>query len=133
MEQEEKGLPKLRLDEAIITCFKKYATFSGRARRSEFWWWTLFAFVVCITPYVGGIAVYVLFLPSLSVSVRRMHDIGKSDMYVAMPYGFGAIGHFLTRVLSNSDGGAGFFLYGMGQMAVLIAFVLYCYLLLPMH
>lgn len=35
------ALPKLSFGEAIKTCFKKYATFSGRARRSEYWWFCL--------------------------------------------------------------------------------------------
>ena len=40
--------------QAISTCFRKYATFSGRARRSEFWWFFLFVYVVSAILYVIG-------------------------------------------------------------------------------
>ena len=72
--------------DAIRTCFSKYATFHGRARRSEFWYWVLFNGVVSvflgILPLFGrilcGIWSLVVLLPSLAVLVRRFHDIGKS-------------------------------------------------------
>ena len=38
--------PSLSLTEAISVCFNKYANFSGRARRSEYWYWTLFSIIV---------------------------------------------------------------------------------------
>lgn len=80
--------------------FENYANFSGRARRSEYWYFALahilivFALVIlCATcfsihEYVGYIFVvitvmYVLaiIIPSLAVIVRRLHDIGKSGTY----------------------------------------------------
>ena len=86
---------------AIATCFSKYANFTGRASRAEFWYWQLFNFLVQIplavvlvgltaaAPEAGLIAALViglgwclLFLfPSLAVFVRRMHDIDKSGWY----------------------------------------------------
>lgn len=70
-----------------------YADFNGRARRQEYWMYTLFnilalAVLVILTKIssVFGIlyAVYALgtLLPSLAVSVRRLHDIGKSGWFV---------------------------------------------------
>ena len=78
--------------ESVKTCFTKYADFSGRARRSEFWYFELFLFIasIIINTLVGsdGILSYAVYLalliPSLSVSVRRMHDIGKSGWYLLM-------------------------------------------------
>ncbi|MGB0697275.1 MAG: DUF805 domain-containing protein [Rhodospirillaceae bacterium] len=80
--------------EAISTCFGKYATFTGRARRSEFWYFNLFYFLVSfpaafISDFfgesIGGLVNLVialgLMLPSLSVGVRRLHDIGKSGWW----------------------------------------------------
>ena len=74
--------------QAIAAGFKKYAGFSGRARRSEFWFWTLFTIVgVIAAVIVDAILAIVLFypifaigtiLPSLAVSVRRLHDTDKS-------------------------------------------------------
>lgn len=69
-----------------------YADFKGRARRSEFWWFYL-AYIIVLTtlsilgdahPVFGiaywGLAV-LLFLPGLAVSIRRLHDSGKSGWW----------------------------------------------------
>ena len=39
-------LEPVSFGEAVATCFRKYATFSGRARQSEFWWWILFIVIL---------------------------------------------------------------------------------------
>ncbi len=64
--------------ESISTCFSKYATFSGRASRSEYWWWQLFTFLIGCIPLAGFIAIFVFFIPNLAVGVRRLHDTGRS-------------------------------------------------------
>jgi uncharacterized membrane protein YhaH (DUF805 family) len=78
--------------------FENYANFSGRARRSEYWWFILanmiLAVVAMVIDNVAGITfgqipygpVYVLyalavFLPGLAVTVRRLHDVGKSGWF----------------------------------------------------
>lgn len=74
-----------------LAAFKNYATFSGRARRKEFWMFTLFNVLIgallvglgmAIDPTIGTIvyAVYILavFIPSIAVTVRRLHDTGRS-------------------------------------------------------
>ena len=63
--------------ESIKTCFNKYATFSGRASRSEFWWFQLAFFLSCFT-IIGGL---ILLLPNMAVTVRRLHDVGKSGWW----------------------------------------------------
>lgn len=73
--------------ESIQTCFSKYANFSGRASRSEMWWFFLFQITVLIAAAIIDQTVYVvsalaLFLPAMSVQIRRMHDIGKSGWYL---------------------------------------------------
>ena len=84
--------------EAVGICFRKYLTFSGRARRSEYWYFRLFCWLVDIillilaaafsgTAMSGIIGLLLLvfcliiLLPGLAVSWRRMHDIGKSGMW----------------------------------------------------
>jgi uncharacterized membrane protein YhaH (DUF805 family) len=62
--------------EAVKVCLTKYIDGTGRASRSEYWYFALFAFVVDIL--TGGIAVILLLIPSITVAVRRLHDIGKS-------------------------------------------------------
>ena len=74
--------------EAISTCFSKYATFSGRARRSEYWYFTLFNLILSGVVSIFKIQILVtlvslaLLLPGLGVGVRRLHDIGKSGWYL---------------------------------------------------
>lgn len=71
--------------QSIKTCFSKYVTFSGRATRSEYWWFALFCFIICCIPVVNFLGL-LLFLPSLAVGVRRMHDIGKSGLFVLLAF-----------------------------------------------
>lgn len=96
--------------EAVKTCFSKYATFSGRATRSEFWWFYLFTLIVGIVaavidslfgfnvtqvtgengsitsfdsgyPWAQVVAYLALLLPMISVSVRRLHDRDASGWW----------------------------------------------------
>ncbi|MBO5676531.1 MAG: DUF805 domain-containing protein [Bacteroidaceae bacterium] len=69
--------------QSIKTCFSKYVTFSGRATRSEYWWFALLCFIVGCIPVVNLLSI-LLFLPALAVGVRRMHDIGKSGLFVLL-------------------------------------------------
>ena len=65
--------------EAIKVCFNKFADFNGRARRSEFWWFQLFAYLVSsVTCGIGGL---VLLIPLLAVTSRRLHDTGHSGWW----------------------------------------------------
>ncbi|MFB7040483.1 MULTISPECIES: DUF805 domain-containing protein [unclassified Streptomyces] len=75
-----------------LDVLKKYAVFSGRARRKEFWMFTLFNFIaaviLAILDNLLGIQllslIYTLavFLPALGVSVRRLHDTGRSGWWI---------------------------------------------------
>ena len=80
--------------EAIKTCFKKYATFSGRATRSEFWYFFLFYIIVNIIAPIMDIFLFdtiygmffwivyiVTLLPYIAVWVRRLHDINRSGWW----------------------------------------------------
>jgi len=82
--------------DAIGEGFFNYANFNGRASRAEYWWWMLFAVVsvavaACIDLvafpgwFVRPFAILVIIaagLPSLSVTVRRLHDSGKAGWWV---------------------------------------------------
>jgi len=82
----------------FIKCFKKYADFSGRARRKEFWMFFLFYFIFALVlSIIDGLLgwgfadgtfgiLYMLFvlaalLPYLAVTVRRLHDTGRSGWW----------------------------------------------------
>lgn len=74
----------------LVKGLKNYANFKGRARRKEYWFFVLSQFIVIIIATIldsilfGNPALFYtvvalgLFIPSLAVAVRRMHDIGKS-------------------------------------------------------
>ena len=101
------------MTESIKMCFSKYAVFSGRAQRSEFWWFFLFSAVSSaiagIVPVIGQIYPLVLLIPSLSVSARRLHDTGRSAWWLllylgsilAMGIAFAA---FVLALVSNDEG-----------------------------
>lgn len=80
----------MNFQEAIQTCFKKYADFNGRASRSEYWWWALFNLIIgmisglALGETLGTIASLALLLPSLAVAARRLHDIGKSGWFLLL-------------------------------------------------
>ena len=102
IEMAASELPKVGLPQAIKLGFKNYANFSARATRAEYWWWVLFAVVPQIILCVGVVSfsfttflgvdlsttliLYMIYLiwtaaflvPSLTVSIRRLHDVGKS-------------------------------------------------------
>lgn len=73
--------------QAILTCFKKFADFKGRARRSEFWYFELFCVLISlafsfISEDAATIAMIVTFIPNIAVSVRRLHDIDRSGWWM---------------------------------------------------
>ncbi len=81
----------MSIQESVMTCLKeKYATFSGRASRSEFWWFWLATYIITAIAglisstlsYIIGLA---LFIPSLAVAVRRIHDSEHSGWWVICP------------------------------------------------
>ena len=74
-------LPMVGFGEAISRGFSKYIAFSGRASRPEYWWWVLFTLLVQVIPLIGGLIGLAVLIPSIAVTSRRLHDIGKSGWY----------------------------------------------------
>jgi uncharacterized membrane protein YhaH (DUF805 family) len=88
--------------EANATFFRKYVDFSGRARRSEYWWVVLFLLVVSVPVAVVDTVLFVdivlemgigpsslllavgVLLPGISLAVRRFHDVGLSGWFVLL-------------------------------------------------
>ena len=96
--------------EAIKICLKKSFVFTGRARRSEFWWWTLFtsilgfgvSFIIeeipednlsLMLPFTLGILAIFTYLgiASFAVTTRRLHDIGRSGWWYGSSLIFGVV------------------------------------------
>jgi len=92
-------IPPMGFGDAIATCFSKYVGFSGRARRAEYWYWTLFTVVLqmgaalalpSLLGATAGLNTYALIslalvLPGLSVLVRRLHDTDRSGWWFLLP------------------------------------------------
>ena len=78
-----------------LKVLQNYATFSGRARRSEYWYFFLFNIIIAfVLGFVGGLTkmpiistIYSLaiLIPAIAVGVRRMHDVGKSGWFLLIP------------------------------------------------
>jgi uncharacterized membrane protein YhaH (DUF805 family) len=82
--------------DAVKLFFQNYANFTGRASRSMYWWVMLFNFIVgCACVVIGwifssdtfgdilsGLYSLAVLVPSLAISVRRMHDIGKGGGWI---------------------------------------------------
>jgi uncharacterized membrane protein YhaH (DUF805 family) len=105
-----------------IEVLKKYATFSGRASRSEYWFFVLFNMIFAIVTLVlDGVAgtmgiiylVYILatFLPALGVGVRRLHDTNRSGWMILISL-IPLIGIILLLVWVCQDSDAGDNQYG---------------------
>jgi|APSaa5957512535_1039671.scaffolds.fasta_scaffold02685_5 uncharacterized membrane protein YhaH (DUF805 family) len=95
--------------EAVSSVLSKYFTFSGRALRSEYWFWTLFyilgAIPVSILAGQGILAPYAIyslaiFIPCLSVTARRLHDTNHSGWWAIIaiiPFGWLLLLYWLIK------------------------------------
>ena len=77
-------LPMVGFGQAISRGFSNYFTFSGRATRAEYWFWTLFSTLVQGIPLVGWLIGLAVLIPSIAVTSRRLHDIGKSAWWMTV-------------------------------------------------
>ncbi|WP_067574969.1 DUF805 domain-containing protein [Nocardia acidivorans] len=104
---------------ALKSALAQYVSFDGRASRSEFWWFTLFYYGLFFAAGIlskalsgigsslvatfGAVVLFSLFLPSVSVRVRRLHDAGYSGWYLLvalLPF----LGGLILLGLSLQDG-----------------------------
>lgn len=113
-------------DAARTSLTAKYATFSGRARRSEYWWFSLI-YVAAATVLIGiGLAFNVpllavfllpLIVPMLTVSVRRLHDTGRSGWWMLIAL-VPVVGPIVYLVAMTVDSASGSNQYGPSPKAV---------------
>ncbi len=111
--------------EAVRTCWKKYGDFDGRAGRAEFWWWVLFTaivqtiaavvltvllivaqnfgFIQWLAVIIFMVVILALILPSIAVSVRRLHDRDLSGWWYLLGFvPLGSIVLFVWYVLPGT-------------------------------
>ncbi len=91
-----------------LTVLKKYAVFSGRARRAEYWYFELFDCIILFglvfiegffNTDVAWIYILATYIPRISVSVRRMHDVDKSGWFIFIP-----IYSFILTIMNGTKG-----------------------------
>jgi uncharacterized membrane protein YhaH (DUF805 family) len=96
--------------EWMIVPISRYARFSGRASRAEYWWFAIATFVISLVftviDDVAGSEIGLLgivfnlgvLIPTISVTVRRLHDTGRTGWWILLPIVSGAIfGSFVIR------------------------------------
>ncbi len=87
----------MNFGQAIKSGFINYVTFSGRAARSEYWYWTLFVVLITAAGAIIDHAIFedptatglfeplislALFLPGLAISARRLHDLDRTAWWL---------------------------------------------------
>ena len=70
---------------AFVSGMKRYAMFTGRASRSEYWFFFLADVILCLIPFVGQLWMIAGIIPGIAVAIRRMHDVGKSGWFGLIP------------------------------------------------
>lgn len=101
----------MNMFQAVSACFSQYATFSGRARRAEYWWFFLFNLLIAtilaaMSETVSGLFSLATLLPALAVSVRRLHDIDRSGWWLLLIF-VPLIGPIVLLVWSLTKGATG--------------------------
>ena len=112
--------------DAVRTCWKKYGDFDGRAIRSEFWWWVLFValvqsaaaivltivliifqnagFLQWLSVLIFMVIVLAFILPSIAVSVRRLHDRDLGLVLLARVRSLWGLVLFIFYILPGTPG-----------------------------
>lgn len=121
----------------FLMAVRKYAVFSGRARRKEYWFFVLFYILIAVvlsfidavlSAYEEGIGMLTgifqlaMFLPALGVAVRRMHDTGRSGWWVLVPL-IPLIGGALIGWLAVLGDAAEIMLVVLGVLVTLFMFI----------
>jgi uncharacterized membrane protein YhaH (DUF805 family) len=97
-----------------LKVLQNYATFSGRARRSEFWYFLLFNLIIAfalgfVSQQLVNLYAIAILVPSIAVGVRRMHDVGLNGWIILIP--------IYNLVIASHDGIKGNNEYGADSKA----------------
>lgn len=113
----------MNFSQAVISGFKNYSTFSGRASRSEFWYFGLFLVVADVVLLLLDMAVFNIsysddklhpfgdffllatWLPSLAVTARRLHDVNRSGWWILIIFTIiGMIPMIIWNCMKGTEG-----------------------------
>jgi uncharacterized membrane protein YhaH (DUF805 family) len=137
--------------EWALTPLRKYAQFSGRAPRAEYWWFYLFYIIAYVAASIidgilGTFGILIIFvalglvIPVLAVGVRRLHDIDRTGWWLLapiLPYALGVAMMFPAILSGAADPANPFSMAGLGLVGILfligfaLAIVLFIFTLLP--
>ncbi|WP_180081757.1 MULTISPECIES: DUF805 domain-containing protein [unclassified Acinetobacter] len=92
LSDQNKAEEQFNMIDWFVKCLKNYATFTGRARRKEYWYFVLVQFIILIVAQIidailgtefvfYAIVALALFIPSFAAAVRRLHDTGRSGWW----------------------------------------------------
>lgn len=116
----------MNLPTAVKTCLiEKYATFSGRASRSEYWWFVLAYVIGAIIVSLTGIQflylIYMLalFIPATAAGYRRLQDTGRKGWYIFIPMGLALVSMFLMPAAPTVEDGQMTQMPDMGNMGLI--------------
>jgi len=75
---------------AVKSGFRNYKNFKGRASRAQYWWWTLFTLIAnilvsSISQSLGNFLSLVILLPTIAITIRRMHDTDHVGWWMLFP------------------------------------------------
>ena len=105
-----KKMPELGFGEALKQAMDKLTQFSGRSRRSEFWWCMLAVIIANVVlsfiPFIGSIGSLLLSLAVIPLTFRRLHDTGRSGWWcgigvIGTIIGYGVIAYNLVDVIGS--------------------------------
>lgn len=110
-----------------LKVLKEYVNFKGRARRKEYWMFALIHFIICVIlssiqsmadmgTVLSTIYSLAVFLPALAVTVRRLHDTGKTGWWVLISL-VPVVGFIVMIVFLVGDSAAGDNEYGSNPKA----------------
>ena len=110
----------MTFQDSIKSCFNKYGSIDGRATRSEYWYWALFVSLVSIFTLVIdvnllGSSIYdeftplnsiwtlAVFIPGITVTVRRLHDVNRSGWWILIIFTVIGIIPYFYWLVKGSD------------------------------
>ena len=96
-------IPQLDFMQAVQLSISRISDMSGRSRRSEFWWTMLAISLCCIVlnfiPYVGHVAIIALWVCSVPLMARRLHDTGRGHELAFVYVGLFALYQILALII----------------------------------
>ena len=113
----------MNFQDSITNCFYNYGVINGRATRSEYWYWVLFVSLVSVFALIIDVSLLgssiddeftplnsiwslVVFIPGITVTVRRLHDVNRSGWWILISF-IPFVGSLIVLVLLIDKGTEG--------------------------